>query len=94
MVLHGIALLLSGQLYHIISNDEAQEKSAGLAEKVSGDKSAETFLFILFPPTSHIISRGNFYIISPGTFHLLLPDGGRVIGKQATIGKRKRPSLS
>ena len=67
MVMHGIALFQSSQLFHIISNDEAQEKSAGLAEKVSGDKSAETFLFILFPPTSDIISRRNFYIISPRT---------------------------
>ena len=68
MVMHGIALFQSSQLFHIISNDEAQEKSAGLAEKVSGDKSAETFLFILFPSTSDIISRGNFYIIFSGNF--------------------------
>ena len=90
MVLYDIALHQSNQLFHIISNDEAREKSAGLAEKVSGDKSAETFLFILFPPNlRYYFSPKLLYYFSENFFTSSLPDGGRVIGKQATIGKIK-----
>ena len=54
-----------------------RRNQVGLAEKVSNDKSAPTFLFILFPPDLRYYFSPNFYIISPQRELLTsVPDGG------------------